>query len=174
MKYIYFLFLLIICSCTKDNLHIQPPDPVQEPFNLSNGLGKKLENPYAVRNIKIALTHLQSKHGTSALAPELKPTHLLVRFLPKTYEDMLLLEADSTLYYDSVPYGYENSADLSYYQDPSIPKDQYTWQYAIVDYDYIFPQVHYEVLEELYRPQDEEDELEALAYKVTRNHFNRS
>jgi len=87
---------------------------------------------------------------------------------------MLLLEADSTLYYDSVPYGYENSADLSYYQDPSIPKDQYTWQYAIVDYDYIFPQVHYEVLEELYRPQDEEDELEALAYKVTRNHFNRS
>ncbi len=38
----------------------------------------------------------------------LEPTHLYVRFLPKDQDDVLLLEKDSTLIYDPVPFGYEN------------------------------------------------------------------
>ncbi|MBP3944550.1 hypothetical protein J5U18_13505 [Sphingobacteriaceae bacterium WQ 2009] len=126
MNNFYFCFIvLFLFSCKKE---IIPVESVDNPIATHHDLGKKLENPYAIRNIKKALNVLMSTRKQVIQNQDLERSHLYIRFLPKTYEDMLILESDSSLVYESVPFGYENSADLDFYQDPAIPKDQYTWQ----------------------------------------------
>ncbi|MCI0922778.1 hypothetical protein [Sphingobacterium rhinopitheci] len=160
MKTNYLLFLIILSlsffGCKKENnlTNVEPPN------NNQSELGEKLDNPYSMSNMLNAIQ-------ISSNSKDIQPTHLYVRFLPATYEDMVTLESDSSLIFSSVPYGYTNSADLDYYQDPSIPKEQYTWQYAIVDYDYKFPNIKYEILDKIYRPSDDEEELENISFNET-------
>lgn len=158
-RYFYIIiFSIFFIGCKKENNSIST-----ETLDNSNILGEKIDNPYSINNINYALNILFDPSKPS----EVQPTHLYVRFLPITYEDMVTLESDSTLVFSSVPYGYTNSPDLDYYQDPSIPKDQYTWQYAMVEDDYKFPNVKYEILDKLYRPSDDEEELENISFNET-------
>jgi len=59
--------------------------------------------------------------------------------------------------------------DLDHYHDPAIPEDEPTWLYGIAPVGYELPSVQHEILEEVYRPEDDEDELEVLALKLTDN-----
>ncbi|GHE37130.1 hypothetical protein [Sphingobacterium griseoflavum] len=168
-------FILIIIILTVFIGACQRQEIVSEAGNdlrkTASGLGEKLENPYSLPNMKRAIQLLMSVAPDADFpsVSDLSPTHLYVRFLPADYEEMQVLEQDSTLLYDPVPFGYENSMDLDYYHDPEIPEDKITWLYAFVPHDYSFPDVQYEVLEEIYMPEDGEDELETLAMKMTDN-----
>jgi len=102
-------------------------------------------------------------------AESLRPTHHYVRFLPKDTTDLALLNQDTVLILSTVPYGYQNSMDLDHYHDPAIPEGEPTWLYTIAPVEYELPEVHHEILEEAYLPEDDEDELDLLALKLTGN-----
>lgn len=173
MKKIYCLIVgtivLSFFSCRKDLQFEEPLVSTTE--NSVDGLGKKLENPYSIKNMKKAIQLLMSAVPEAGHpgAHNLLPTHLYVRFLPDNKRELDMLDGDSTLLYDPVPFGYENTTKLEYYHDPTIPKDKITWLYAFVPVNYTFPKLRYEILEEIYRPNDEYDELEVLALKLTGN-----
>lgn len=129
-------------------------------------LGKKLENPYSLTNMKKAFAQTSN---LKSLAEDLKPTHLYVRFLPETTEEMTILTEDTTLKLYDYPFDYEIIEDGQYYHDPSIPLDKFTWLYTVVKPDYKFPSVKYEILEEIYLPDDSEEEAELKSLAITGN-----
>ncbi len=106
-------------------------------------LGEAQTNPYAVENIRQAYNNLYEPDITS-----LSPNYLYVRFLPQSPEGVrVLLESNLDLY--DFPLHYEIISIGEYYHDPTLPDTTYTWQYAIVPYDFTFPTIQYEILEEL-------------------------
>ena len=126
-------------------------------------LGKKLENPYSVENMKKALNNLkQSKSyakrkGTSDNI-EITATHLYIRFKPENEEELNLIERDTTLILFDHPMDYEISEEGDFYQDPEIPDELPTYQYTSVEIDKKLPNVPYEILANLYIPYDENED----------------
>lgn len=52
-----------------------------------------------------------------------------------------------------------------YYHDPSIPENEITWQYCVVDIDRKLPDIEYELLYEVFIPSDiEYDKEKSLSY----------
>lgn len=179
MRKIKFLFgailstALIFKSCNKEE--IQTADNTKLSENIYNTigvpdgmmkLGKKLENPYSLSNMKKAFA-LTSRLKSSAV--NLQPTHLYVRFLPETTEEMAILVEDTLLKLYDYPFDYEIIKDGQYYHDPSIPLDKFTWLYTVVKPDYVFPKVKYEILEEIYIPKESEEEAELKSFAITGN-----
>ncbi|MCQ2180768.1 MAG: hypothetical protein MJY50_01730 [Bacteroidales bacterium] len=107
-------------------------------------LGDKLEDPYTVENMTRALA---SVYPTKAGDIILSPTDIYVRFLPRNQDEYELL---ATLCPDLLdhPVDYAIRRDGDYYQDPDIPEDEITWQYAVVDKNFVFPDgILYEILD---------------------------
>lgn len=110
-------------------------------------------------------------------------THRYVRFLPSSIEEYSLLENDTLLDVSEVPFDYEIEGDGFYYHDPTLPFDGFTWLYAIAEPGYILPDVHHELLADLFLPPDVDelaksyddkwisffDRLEHEALKITGN-----
>ncbi len=101
---------------------------------------------------------------------EIETTHLYVRFLPNDSLELEQLENDSLILFD-YPLDYEIEEGGEYYQDPSIPEGQITWQYTTVKVDYEFPSnIKYEILEECFIMDDEDDyEDDESELKSTQN-----
>lgn len=77
-------------------------------------------------------------------------THLYVRFLPADAQQYRLLGDRDDLELFDFPLDWEIIESGDYYHDPTIPEDQFTWQYAVVEPDFEFPAgIQYEVLEEI-------------------------
>ncbi len=118
-------------------------------------LGKKLNNPYSLKNMQKALNNLLDRkhlpHET------ISASHLYVRFKPHNEGDLSLLKQDTTLILYAYPLDYEIIEGTTTYRDPSVPKDEPTYQYASVPVDYDFPAVDYEILEQLYIPEQIND-----------------
>jgi len=117
-------------------------------------LGDKLEDPYAIKNMKKAYANMKSANP-SLPDVDIKPTHLYLRFLPKTEEDWDLLKSDTTLVLYDFPLDYEMINLGTYYQDPSLPDNSITWQYCVVPVDHSIPNVYYEPLYEVYIPDED-------------------
>ena len=132
-------------------------------------LGEKLNNPYSLKNMQGAYDSIQKKSSMRRVgALKLEPTHYYVRFLPKDTADFNKLWRDSLELFD-YPLDYEVESWGDYYHDPSIPEDQPTWQYTKVPVGYKFPEVQYEILDECFIPEDEdecEDESEDVKVKM--------
>ena len=115
-------------------------------YNVEKGvvmqLGKKLENPYSVKNIeKKALENLKkSKLGAAMATEDLKiiTTHLYVKFIPKTEQEKDNLMIDSSLVLYDYPLDYEIQVTGDYYRDPLTPADQPTPQYCAVKVDDVY------------------------------------
>lgn len=134
-------------------------------------LGKQLENPYSVENMKKALEELQKdnllKSGNDSIELvnfEIKTTHLYVRFLPKDSIELQQLEKDSLILFD-YPLDYEIEEGGEYYHDPTIPEGQITWQYTTVPIDYQIPDIKHEILEECFIMDEDEEEEEETQLK---------
>jgi hypothetical protein len=112
-------------------------------------LGKKLENPYTLENMAIAQTRIPNMDGANDVV-EIKTTDLYVRFLPKNAEEFNLLREDTTLELFSYPLDYEIKEVGDYYQDPTLSIDSSPWYYTAVSKDYVFKDVEYEIIEELF------------------------
>lgn len=103
-------------------------------------LGERLENPYKVDNVSAALSAL---YPTKARV-EVETTNLYVRFLPADESEMDLL---SGLELTDHPLDYAIAKEGDWYHDPSLSSDEITWMYAVVDKDYKFPDVRYEIID---------------------------
>ena len=130
-----------------------------EKFGNTIILGKKLNNPYSLKNMQAAYDSLCMASGVATRSVDLlQPTHLYVRFLPKDSVDINRLDKEKLdLFCYPLDYDVEQWGD--YYHDPSIPEDQPTWQYTRVPVGYDFPDVQYEILDTCFIPEDE-DEVE--------------
>lgn len=151
-----------------------------ETFGRSIVLGKRLNNPYSLKNMQQAYDSLCDAGMLTRSSGELQPTHLYVRFLPKDSVDFNILDKEKLdLFCYPLDYDVEEWGD--YYHDPSIPEDQPTWQYTKVPYGYKFPKIQYEILDTCFIPDDEEEEtrsgtnaislegLEDAAYEISGN-----
>lgn len=159
------LLIFAISSCEKIEQTSQPDE-----YQLQDGmiqLGKKLENPYSVETMAKAINIVSP--NTLKSSEELQTTHLYVRFLPSSPEELESLNSDTMLNLYDYPLDYEIIQEGDYYHDPSISSDDITWQYTVVEPNYVFPSVKYEILAELYLPDEDEDEIEDVALEITGN-----
>jgi len=77
-------------------------------------------------------------------------THLYVRFLPNNAEQYSLLGDIEGLDLFDFPLDREIIEQGDYYHDPMIPEGQFTWQYAVVKPDFVFPAgIQHEILEQI-------------------------
>ena len=122
-------------------------------------MGRQLENPYSVENMRKAYQNLkESKTWPKGEGIEITTTHLYIKFKPNNEDELAILKRDSTLILYSYPLDYEIVEENDYYHDPSIPEDMPTFQYTSVKVDKkLLSGVDYEVLVNLYIPDEEKD-----------------
>ena len=139
-------------------------------------LGEKLEDPYAVGNVREAVARL---YPTRAGEIEIYPTDLYVRFLPGTEEEYAVLQGLGLRLTDH-PVDYRIVREGDYYHDPEVAEDAITWQYAVVPKDFRFPDgIRCEVLDECYISENDPvtraesgldwDAVEEEAFRLTGN-----
>ena len=188
----------LMCSCLNDLEHIEnSAPPSTNASEKITKLGRQLENPYSVSNMQRALDslHGESKRSMRRQGREhlkvakgigITTTDLYVRFLPKDSLELYLIEQDSTLHFYDYPLDFEIEEQGDFYHDTELPEDQITWQYTVVKPSYEFPDVRYEILAELFIPENSEaydtttektpytntyylDKLETLSLYLTNN-----
>lgn len=109
-------------------------------------LGERLENPYKTENMRNALKAL---YPTKADRVDLQTTDLYVRFLPADDSEYDALVAAGVELVDH-PLDYDILVEGDWYHDPQVPEEQITWQYAVVDPEFEFPDIRYEIIDECY------------------------
>ena len=158
---------LFITSCDKQLDELQP---INE--DISSFLGKKLENPYSVKNMRKAFENLKQNDKSGITV-----SHLYIKFKPKNEDDLNLIKRDSTLNLFNYPLDYEVVEGQEAYRDPEVSTSQPTYLYASIKVDYDIPDVEYEVIEELFIPEEIEekndsfytDDLVYEALRITNN-----
>ncbi len=134
-------------------------------------MGKKLDNPYTVENMKKAYIELKREYAEKSGSGEeidIRTTHLYIRFLPANLDEYNVLAEDSTLELFEYPLDYDIEQGGTEYHDPELAENQITWQYCAVPVNFKFPQIEHELIEELYLPQeDEEVEFEKSGEEMT-------
>ena len=171
LKYLFFisLFGLIFTSCQKEEL-IQTNGEENENVEVITTdedeivLGEEFNDPFAFENMKKAYKKLQEE-GKINSKEEIEPTHLYVKFLPENFEDLDILEADKIPLYD-YPLNYEIVEGGTYYSEPEIQEENSIWLYSVVDINYKFSDIPYEIIYEVYIPTESEDELEKTAFEI--------
>ncbi|RDC58841.1 hypothetical protein AHMF7616_05275 [Adhaeribacter pallidiroseus] len=120
-------------------------------------LGSQLPNPYLLANMRRAYTNVKGGTWTTLAA-----TNLYVRFKPTTKEQLITLEETLDLDLFDEPLDYQVITEGDYYQDPAVPSDQITWQYAVVPTNFTFPAgITYQTLASVHIPTDIAVEVEA-------------
>lgn len=147
------LSALFVWACS-DELKITTDDEFQDVTTLSHEmivLGEKLNDPYSLENMQQAVASLypESKAGREGITE----TDIYVRFLPRDSDEFDLL-LDMGIELIDHPLDYEIVKEGDYYHDPDLDESQMTWQYAVVDHNFVFPSsIRYEVLEKCYIPE---------------------
>ena len=123
-------------------------------------VGPKRNNPYSVENMRKAYASLYSATSDSKgenLEDVIPVTDLYVRFLPKSMDDFSTLEKMGVVLVD-YPLDCETAEDGNCYDYPSVSEAQFTWQYAVVPSDFVFPEgIKSEIIEECCIPDDREE-----------------
>jgi len=142
-------------------------------------LGKKLQNPYSVANMRKAaalLTESRSvanppEENNSINPDQIITTHHYVKFSPTSWEeyDRIVNRTDFVPY--DYPLDYELEPGSLGYHDPSVPDSLPTPQYASVpvNVDLKKYNVAYEIIEDLFIPDDENAENTTLPRSVRNN-----
>ena len=126
-------------------------------------LGKKLENPYSVANMKRAYESLKEKRAlatassSSSVAAlstdqdiQIETTDYYVKFWIETDEQKNMLIADS-LNLSDIPLDVEVLEEGIQFIDEEAEKEEAHWVYTAVTKDYAFrPEITYEILEDLF------------------------
>ncbi len=173
MKYLKILATATVAitiglqACTKDEYTPNPSKEKEIPIDKYSKksyavqqneelivLGNKLEDPYALNNMKRAYSNLKATNP-SLPDVDIQPTHMYMRFLPNTEEEWGLLKSDTTLVFYDFPLNFEISNLGTYYHDPSLPQTAITWQYCVIPIKHTIPNVQHELLYEVYIPDDD-------------------
>ncbi|MCH7403294.1 hypothetical protein ACFOUP_08400 [Belliella kenyensis] len=156
--------LLFFASCQEEDLpDLSEENPSSE---LNSFLGKKLENPYSVKNMRKAYASLLAKNSgltnkntglnKNAAELEIDVTDFYVKFHIKSDDDLQKIIADS-LNYSVLPLDHEivSQGDIEI-GDTNL--NSY-WVYTSVPTDYNFhEEIEYEILEELFLPESVDGE----------------
>lgn len=165
------LFGTIGCQKHQDLLteevgEVVSPAPVFEEGKLI--LGEQKENPYSLQNMEKARAIVSQQSDApqlSALQTPLKATHYYVVFLPETPEHMAILREiveKRTFVVRHHPMDYEILQYGADYVDSRTKDPQFPVLYASVPVSATMPNVPYEKLEELYLPDDDNEQDEVL------------
>lgn len=155
------LFILIGCQKDLDYPRIESKGNPQI-TSTQLQLGKKLDNPYSVTNMRKAYEALNLE--TKSLCNDesiINTTHYYIKFKPQNEEELTTLILDSALILYPYPLDYEiKNFGNGYYHDPEVPVGQPTYYYASVKKDHSLPQhIEWELLEELFIPDDSGDHI---------------
>jgi len=175
MKKLRFLILILFTtlffqSCQKQNFN--EIDNVKNENRIFPT--KKLQNPYSVANMRKAYENIYGKDKSS----DIQTTHYYIKFKPKNEDDLTLLEKDTILELYDYPLDYEPYKGKDSFHDPRVPDNQPTYLYAAVDVNHTIPNVDYEIIEDLYIPEldeqlkENENKIDKLVYealKITNN-----
>lgn len=179
-SYLLLAVLSITVACSRTAPEITSGDEQRVEYPVEHEaivLGKRLDDPYAVRNMRSALNAV---YPTKAGRQQIGITDLYVRFLPKDTDEYDRLADMGVIMYDH-PLDYEIVKDGDYYHDPELDEDQITWQYAVVKPDFDFPKdIVYEIcdscciptIRRTVRSVNDEIDWEAVereAYRLTGN-----
>ena len=169
---------------------VDPPSSESQPseeWDYREGmtvLGKRLDNPYTVENMRKAWASLVAS-DPSLRASDIRifTSHLHIRFKPRNEEELSIIRQDPTLILFPYPMDYEIIQGGHYYHDPEVPKDRPTYQYCSVPVGKVLPSgVEYELLAEAFIPEevemrnrvipngrvDQDDLTDALVYEAHR------
>ena len=148
-----FAVTLLMMSCDKGG--VQPGD---DGFLYDDGLahgmivlGDRLDNPYTTENARKAFAAVYPTRSRDVV----QTTDLYVRFLPADQEEFDELERLGVEMLDH-PLDFEIVTEGDYYHDPSVGEDNITWQYAVVDKDFRFPDIRYEIIDECFLADNSE------------------
>ncbi|MBU3744115.1 MAG: hypothetical protein FGM61_06135 [Sediminibacterium sp.] len=98
---------------------------------------------------------------------DIRPTHNYVRFAPQNLEQLNELVTIGFELFD-VPLTYEVLEEGDFYQDPSIPANEITYQYTLVPYGFPIPSnIPYVILDEIFLFNEEEGESQQPDYWST-------
>ena len=177
-RFTVVLMILMMMSCSKEGTVPERGINYEYGQDLTHEmivLGDRLENPYKTENITKAL---HSLYPTKADRVDVKTTNLYVRFLPEDDAEYDMLTAAGLQLVDH-PLDYDILVDGDWYHDPEVPEGDVTWQYAVVDPDFDFPPVKYEIIDECHISENDPgtrsvegidwDAVEREAYILTGN-----
>jgi hypothetical protein len=170
-----FLLLLLSFSCTEDllkpNSQTSDPaamdestsprtaiiiDPLLGSTETPTVLGIQLPNPYLLTNMKQAYKNITGSNAGIVV------NALYVRFQPTTVAQLTTLHETLDLDLTDTPMDYQITQQGDYYQDPSIPDEQISYQYAVVAPTFSFPSgIAYTILASVHIPTDLRVEAEA-------------
>lgn len=169
--------LLSLTACSKSGFETGGGEQWSQ--SLEHGmivLGERLNDPYTVQNVTKALASL---YPTKAERIDIQPTNLYVRFLPSGDEQYDRLEKMGLQMIDH-PLDFRVLKEGDYYHDPEVAEEEITWQYAVVDTGFQFPEdIKYEILDECYIAENDPmtkadqgidwDAVERESYRLTGN-----
>ena len=140
----------VLTACSENGKFLwERPGPEAHP-QLSHGmivLGEQLPDPYSVDNMTKAFAAV---YPAAAGRSPIQATDFYVRFLPRDSAQMRRL-TDLGVQLIDHPLDYRILTDGDWYHDPSLPEDNYTWQYCVVPVDFEFPlDIRFERLEDCY------------------------
>ncbi|MGB0404415.1 MAG: hypothetical protein ACPGEG_09985 [Salibacteraceae bacterium] len=117
-------------------------------------LGPQLTNPYVISNMQTAYNNVFSDYSNPYFSySDIVTSHYYVRYLPQNEAELDFLKDDSGHELFDFPLDYEMTNNGTYYQDPSLNGEDITWQYTVVDKDHIFENIQYEILANLFLPE---------------------
>jgi hypothetical protein len=124
-------------------------------------LGMQHVNPYLIPNMRNAYAALGLSSSLAVI------NNLYVRFLPSSPEQFGILDsimdAQGLDLFDA-PMDYDILQEGDYYQDPSIPAEQVSYQYAVVPPSFQFPSgITYTILAQIHIPDDNYTAVETEA-----------
>lgn len=131
-------------------------------------LGAKRTNPFSVGTMTAAWNRLYDDNRT-----DLPKTHSYIKVKPQSDRDIEILRSymvEKKIPFFDFPLEYEITTMGDYYIDPQAPKPEWTFQYAVIPDDMLFPDVPYEIVEDLVMaPYD--SYLTYTAFLLTGNPF---
>ena len=155
---------LTVSSCMNDELRNDETakQSIDEKFTSIGG--KKLQNPYSVKNMKKALEEIKKEKNIKLSANAnravdeltIEPTHLYVMYDSKSLEEEANLKADSSIVVFDYPLDYEFTEE-QLDSRPALAEGEVPEYFAAVKIDSEEEAEHqYTLLEELYIPEQDE------------------
>ncbi len=167
---------LLVMSCDRGGIQTESGNGLHD-GGLHHGmivLGDRLDNPYTTENARKAFSAVYPTKSRDIV----RTTDLYVRFLPENQQEFDALEEMGVEMLDH-PMDYEIVEEGDYYHDPSVGEENITWQYAVVDKDFEFPDIRYEIIDECFLADNDETTksmsdidwaaVEAESYRMTGN-----
>lgn len=125
--------------------------------------GKKLENPYSVKNMRKAFSNLKEKTKSvtskEALVPvddlEIEPNYRYVEITPTTASQEAEIKRDSSLIVFDYPLDYEFTDEVLDAR-PELAPDEFPVYYSAIKINSdVASEAYYQTLEELYIPEED-------------------